>query len=36
MLFTKKHETQLKISPGQRRTTLQGLHCQNNRLGAPD
>ena len=31
--FTKKHETQLKISPGQNSTTL---HCQNDRLGAPD
>jgi len=31
--FTKKHETQLKISPDQSRTTL---HCQNDRLGAPD
>ena len=31
--FTKKHETQLKISPGQSRPTL---HCQNNRLDAPD
>jgi len=29
MLF---HETQL-LSPGQRWTTL---HCQNDRLGAPD
>jgi len=27
----KKHETQLKISPGQSWTTL---HCQNNWLGA--
>jgi len=31
--FTKKHETQLKISPGQSWTTL---HCQNDRLGALD
>ena len=31
--FTKRHETRLKISPGQSRTTL---HCQNNRLDAPD
>jgi len=31
--FTKKDETQLKISPGQSRTTL---HCQNSRVGAPD
>ena len=31
--FTQKHETQLKISPGQRWTTL---HCQHDRLGAPD
>jgi len=31
--FTKKHETQFKISPGQRLTTL---HCQNDRVGAPD
>ena len=29
----KKHETQLKISPGQSWTTL---HCQNDRVGAPD
>jgi len=34
MLFNqKKHETQFKISPGQSWTTL---HCQNDRLGAPD
>jgi len=31
--FTKKHETQLKISTGKRWTTL---YCQNDRLGAPD
>jgi len=33
--FTKKHGTQLqlKVSPGQSRTTL---HYQNNRLDAPD
>jgi len=31
--FNKKHETQLKISPGQSWTTL---HCQNDRVGAPD
>jgi len=31
--FTKKHEKQLKISPGQSWTTL---HCQNDRVGAPD
>jgi len=31
--FTKKRETQLKISSGQSWTTL---HCQNDRLGAPD
>jgi len=31
--FTKKHDTQLKISPGQSWITL---HCQNDRLGAPD
>jgi len=31
--FTKKHETQLKISPGHSWTTL---HCQNDRVGAPD
>ena len=31
--FTKKHEIQLKISPGQSWATL---HCQNDRLGAPD
>jgi len=29
MLFTKKHETQLKVSPGQSWTTI---HCQNDRL----
>jgi len=33
MLFHQKHETRLKISPGQSWTTL---HCQNDRLGAPD
>jgi len=31
--FIKKHETQLKISPGPRWTTR---HCQNDRLGATD
>jgi len=31
--FTKKHETQFKMSPGQSWTIL---HCQNDRLGAPD
>jgi len=31
--FTKKHKTQLKISPGQNWTTF---HCQNNRLDAPN
>jgi len=31
--FTKKHETQLKILPGQSWTTL---HCQNDRLSASD
>jgi len=31
--FTKKHETQLKISLGQRWTTLR---CQNDRVGTPD
>jgi len=31
--FTKKHETQFKISPGQNSTTL---HCQNDWLRAPD
>jgi len=31
--FTKKHETQLEISRYQSRTTL---HCQDNRLDAPD
>jgi len=31
--FTKKHETQLKISAGQTWTTL---HCQNDRVEAPD
>jgi len=31
--FTKKYETQLKISSGQSWTNL---HCQNDRLGAPD
>jgi len=31
--FTKKHERQLKISPGQSWTTL---HRLNDRLGAPD
>ena len=33
MLFHQKHETQLKISPGQSWNTLQ---CQNDRLGASD
>ena len=33
MLFHQKHETQLKISPGQSLTTI---HCQNDRVGAPD
>jgi len=31
--FTKKHDTQLKLSPGQSSTTL---HCQNDRVGAAD
>ena len=31
--FTKKHETQLKISPAQSWTTH---YCQNDRVGAPD
>jgi len=31
--FAKKHEIQLKISPGQSWTTL---HCQNDRLDARD
>jgi len=31
--FTKKHETQFKISPGQSWTTLR---CQNDQLSAPD
>jgi len=33
MILYQKHETQFKISPGQSWTTL---HCQNDRLGAPD
>jgi len=33
MLFHQKTQKQFKISPGQSWTTL---HCQNDRLGAPD
>jgi len=33
MLFTKKTQNIVKISPGQSWTIL---HCQNDRLGVPD